>query len=318
MTARFTVLASGSGGNATLLEADGFGLLIDCGLHPRFLSARLAAVGASWEKVDAVVLTHTHGDHWKDLTLAECCSRRIPVYAHPAQLNHLNTAAPSFDALRRGNLTRSYADGRVIDLAPGLTCRPIRVSHDSDPTFAFRFDYRDAAGDGPAWAVGHASDLGCVTDELIAAFAGVDVLAVEFNHDERMERNSPRPAFLVQRVLSDTGHLSNRQAAEFARAVAARSGPGFPSHLVQLHLSKDCNHPFLAESAGRNALADLNPSAVVVTAKQDVPVRGIPLARRPDAARRNEPRESTGPRADFRRSTTLEEVHPRLPGFDGF
>ena len=45
MTARFTVLASGSGGNATLLEVDGFGLLIDCGLHPRFLTARLAAVG---------------------------------------------------------------------------------------------------------------------------------------------------------------------------------------------------------------------------------------------------------------------------------
>src|SRR5205823_3813545 len=108
-----------------------------------------------------------------------------------------------------------------------------------------------------------ASDLGCGSDELVEAFAGVDVLAVEYNHDEKMERNSSRPAFLVQRVLSDTGHLSNRQAADLTRVIAARSGPGFPHQLVQLHLSRDCNHPVLAESAGRNALADLNPAASV-------------------------------------------------------
>jgi hypothetical protein len=158
------------------------------------------------------------------------------------------------------------------------------VSHDSDPTFAFRIDHHDPHG--LAWAIGYASDLGCASDELAEAFAGVDVLAVEYNHDERMERASPRPAFLVQRVLGDGGHLSNRQAADFTRAVATRSGPGFPSHLVQLHLSRDCNHPHLAEVAGRNALADLNPSAVVVTAAQDVPARSIALARRPDAAHR--------------------------------
>jgi len=314
MTARYTVLASGSSGNATLLEANGFGLLIDCGLHPRFLAARLAAVGASWAKVHAAILTHTHGDHWKDLTLAEFRSRRVPLYAHPAHLNHLNTAAPSFGPLHAADLTRTYADGQGIDLAPGLTCRPTRVSHDSDPTFAFRFDFRDG-GDGPAWAVGHASDLGHATDDLAAAFAGVDVLAVEYNHDEKMERSSPRPAFLVQRVLSDTGHLSNRQAADFTRAVAARSGPGFPSHLVQLHLSKDCNHPFLAEAAGRDALADLNPAAVVVTARQDVPARSIPLARRADAARRTAARPYS---VSVPTLSTTSLVRPRavLPGFE--
>src|SRR3954468_15210219 len=108
MTARFTVLASGSSGNAALLEVGGFGLLIDCGLHPRFLSARLAAVGATWDRVNAVVLTHTHGDHWKDLTLAQFRSLRIPVYAHSAHLDHLNTAAPSFGPLHAAGYTRTY------------------------------------------------------------------------------------------------------------------------------------------------------------------------------------------------------------------
>ena len=104
-------------------------------------------------------------------------------------------------------------------------------------------------GDGLAWSVGYASDLGCGSAELVEAFAGVDVLALEYNHDEKMERTSPRPKFLVERVLGDCGHLSNQQAADFTAAVAARSGHGFPSHLVQLHLSRDCNHPELARVA---------------------------------------------------------------------
>lgn len=316
MTARFTVLASGSSGNATLLRVNGFGLLIDCGLHARFLGARLAAVGESWKSVNAVILTHTHGDHWRDTALAQLRAENIPLYAHPAQLNHLASAGPSFDPLHRAKLTRTYADGRPLELAPGLTCTPARVSHDSDPTFAFRFDYHDGETDDPAWAVGHASDLGCVSEELVDLFAGVDLLAVEYNHCERMERASSRPAFLVERVLSDTGHLSNRQAADFTRAVAARSGPGFPSHLVQLHLSRDCNHPFLAESAGRNALADFNPSAVVVTARQDVPARPVALARRPDAARRAEPRSVPFTVPAFAPSVVRAKPHPVLPGFE--
>src|SRR5262249_52565013 len=166
MTARLTVLASGSAGNATLLEVNGFGLLIDCGLHPRLLGARLAEVGASWDSVHAVILTHTHTDHWKDLTLAQLRSTHIPLYAHPAQLEFLNGSAPSFDSLHRAALPRTYQEGQVLELVRGLICRPVRVSHDSDPTFAFRLDYHDGAGDEPAWVIAYASDLGCGSDAL--------------------------------------------------------------------------------------------------------------------------------------------------------
>src|SRR5205807_6237403 len=68
MSLRFTVLASGSGGNASLVESDGAGVLIDAGLGPRQLAGRFADSGLSWSAVHAVVLTHTHTDHWKDTT----------------------------------------------------------------------------------------------------------------------------------------------------------------------------------------------------------------------------------------------------------
>ncbi len=317
MTARFTVLASGSGGNASLLELDGFGLLIDCGLHPRFLTARLQSVGASWERVSAVVLTHTHTDHWKDATLADLRSRRIPLYAHPKHFAHLERVAPSFATFNAAGLAREYADGRLIELAKNLTCLPVRVSHDSVPTYGFRVDGHDTTApaetpvlQGPAWSIGYAADLGCSSPELIDAFAGVDVLALEYNHDELMERNSSRPRFLVNRVLGDMGHLSNGQAAELTATIAGRSGEGFPGHLVQLHLSKDCNKPELAAVAGREALVGLNPATQVITAKQDVAAKTIVLARRPNSATRAAARVK---RAAPKRVT----VQPSLPGFDG-
>src|SRR5689334_8310484 len=83
MPARFTVLASGSAGNASLLEVGGFGLLIDCGLGPRVLAERLAAVGRSWQAVSACLITHTHRDHWNALTLAHLLRLKLPLLAHP-------------------------------------------------------------------------------------------------------------------------------------------------------------------------------------------------------------------------------------------
>jgi phosphoribosyl 1,2-cyclic phosphodiesterase len=306
MMGRFTVLASGSSGNAALLECNGFGLLIDCGLQPRILGARMREVGASWEKVNAVILTHTHGDHWKDFTLADMKSRRIPLYAHPWQLDQLAAAARSYDSLRQASLLRSYAEGVALEIAPGLVVRPVRVDHDAEPTFAFRID-RGEAGQ-IAWSVGYASDLGCGSQALIDAFAGVDVLALEFNHDVQLERRSQRPKFLIDRVLSDSGHLSNDQAGELAAAIVSRTGNRRPSHLVQLHLSRHCNKPELAQKAGRAALAGLDIE--IITARQDRTATSIPLA--PTGCATVQKTE-TG-RSPKRSSRSIGQ--PLLPGFD--
>src|SRR5262249_11566027 len=108
MGLRFTVLASGSAGNASLLEADGFGLLLDAGLGPRTLAGRLASAGASWQAVHAVLLTHTHSDHWNDRTLAYLARHRIPVYCHADHHASLETYAPGFAALREAGLVQGY------------------------------------------------------------------------------------------------------------------------------------------------------------------------------------------------------------------
>lgn len=126
--------------------------------------------------------------------------------------------------------------------------------------------------------------MGHPTDDLVAAFRGVNVLAIEFNHDVQMQEASRRPRMLVNRVLGKLGHLSNAQAGQLAAAVAASAGPGRFDALVQLHLSRDCNRPEHAVAAGKAALRGTAPNAVIVTAAQyqaSTPVelvsRSVPL-----------------------------------------
>lgn len=300
MTHRMTVLASGSAGNATLIEGDGVGVLVDCGLPPQELAARLQVVGASWQSVNAVVITHTHTDHWNRYTLEHLRRLNIPFFAHPRHHDALAVHA-AYGPLARAGLTREYHPGGPLEFGGGLTARTVQVPHDSDPTFAVRVDYAGPAG---RWAVGVASDLGKVPDQLFDLFAGVDVLGIEFNHCERMERASRRPRFLVDRVLGDYGHLSNTQAAEAVRAFA---GAGELQAVVQLHLSRDCNKAELAAEAGREALAAAGSAAAVVTATQWHPTAAVPLTPRPARS----VRKPILPSPPHRRS-----LQPCLPGLD--
>jgi phosphoribosyl 1,2-cyclic phosphodiesterase len=309
MSLRFTVLASGSSGNASLVEADGFGLLIDVGLGPRQLASRLAAAGSSWPAVQAVLLTHTHSDHWKVRTLAHLCRHRIPLYCHPDSHSDLQGFSPAFVELAEAGLIRSFESGEEFIVAQGLRCRPLPLRHDSGATFGFRIEGpRDLFGQGAA--VGYAADLGCWDEALADALADVDLLAIEFNHDRAMELASGRSPRLIGRVLGDEGHLSNTQGAALVRAVLGRSEVGRIRHLVQLHLSRHCNRPSLAREAAKAILDDFTFRVELHTARQDEPGTTLHLGAAPDAGKRGRRLAS---RATSRRRAVFQQA---LPGIE--
>jgi phosphoribosyl 1,2-cyclic phosphodiesterase len=272
---RFVVLASGSGGNAAVVDTPAGCVLLDFGLAPRTLERRMKLVGLGWSRIHAAVLTHTHTDHWKRETLAALADRNVPVFTHPDHGYDLARAPDAFGALKAKGLLQPYTVGRSVDLLPGVTAIPVAVPHDSDPTVAFRFD-------GAGWAVGYAADLGSTPPRLYEAFAGVDVLGLEFNHDVTMQRTSRRPEILIRRILSDHGHLSNEQATGFLCRFLERSGHTL-RHVVQLHLSRECNRPALAAASARAALA--GTAVQLTTAGQDLPTSFLPLG--PDSVRPN-------------------------------
>jgi ribonuclease BN (tRNA processing enzyme) len=276
MGLRFTVLASGSAGNASLVEVNGFGLLLDAGLGPRQLAARLAAVGASWHNVHALLLTHTHSDHWNERTFLHLHRRGLPMWCHADHHSTLEVYSPAFPALRDAGLVRAYEEDQELALAPGLRCRPLRLRHDSGATFGFRLE---AGADlfGCSFALAYLADLGSWDASLVKALGDVDLLALEFNHDVALEYASGRQPRLIARVLGDEGHLSNDQAAAFLRTLLGQAPSERLRYVVQLHLSRDCNRPDLAAAAARAVLAELDRPIELHTARQDEPLPTVRL-----------------------------------------
>jgi len=246
MPMRFCVLGSGSSGNASYVEADGFGILLDVGLGPRRLAKGLECAGAGWDRVAAAILTHTHADHWADKTLKFLLERRINLHCHYRQVANLRRESGFFGLLEDADLVKCYGDIHPLEVGP-FRCLPFEVPHDDDPTYGFRID-------SPDGSLGYATDLGSWNAMIARHLHEVDVLAVEFNHDVAMQRRSGRSRTHIERVLSDYGHLSNEQAAELVEHVLGKTEPRRIRHLVLLHLSRQCNQPRLAHAAAREAV----------------------------------------------------------------
>jgi phosphoribosyl 1,2-cyclic phosphodiesterase len=261
MPVRFHVLASGSSGNACVLDVGGFGVLIDFGLPLRQLDPRMKRCRVSWDHIHAVLLTHGHTDHWNATTLSHLAKRRLPIYCHAEHLAVFNQESRAFTALSAAGLIRHYHPGERLHLHAECRCVPIALDHDADMTCGFRFD-------GPNWAIGYVADLGCWRSNLARELADVDLLGIEFNHDVEMQIASGRHPLLIRRVLGDSGHLSNDQGAALLAEVLRLSRPGRLRHVVQLHLSRDCNFPELAAKAAQAVVDGAGTPIAVHTTEQ--------------------------------------------------
>ena len=271
MTPRFFVLGSGSSGNSSLLCCEEFGMLIDVGLGPRQMTSRLREIGIDWEGIDAVFLTHTHSDHWRENTFAALLKREITLYCHAGHFSVLRRRSGLFHELDAAGLVAMYSDGEKLSLPGNLQVQAFALSHDAGPTFGFRVDRHQTRGRA-AWAMAYVCDLGTWGDEFLELLSDLELLALEFNHDVKLQSNSGRPWQLIERVLGDQGHLSNDQAGELLRLILRNSRPGRLQHLVQLHLSRQCNHPHLARQAAEAVLAAIGHSAQVLTAHHRTPL----------------------------------------------
>lgn len=245
---RFRSLGSGSSGNATLVEATGLvplRLLVDCGMGLKQLQGRLGEAGLRAEDIDAVFITHEHGDHIGcALTLA--LRHRIPVWM--SQGTHAAIGAPDFDGL-----LRRARDGKVIDLG-GLQLTPFTVPHDA------REPLQLSCTDGSA-KLGILTDLGHATAHVMAHLKDCDALLLECNHDADMLERSSYPAFLKRRVGGDYGHLSNTASA----AIASGLNHSRLKLLVAAHLSARNNEPPLVRRMMADALSCDSDDIIVAT-----------------------------------------------------
>ncbi len=235
---RFKNLGSGSAGNATVVESHCgprvTRLLVDCGLGLRHLDARLAQAGLRAQQLDAIFITHEHGDHVgcvRQLVRRDC----IPVWMSHG--THTAMGAPDLQGL-----LRLAQDGDPIELQD-LQVSPFTVPHDAREPLQLR------CSDGAAH-LGIATDLGHATSHIAQHLSGCHALLLECNHDPDLLAASRYPAFLKKRVGGQLGHLSNAAAAALAGAL---NHTGL-RHVVAAHLSEQNNLPALASAALAMAL----------------------------------------------------------------
>ena len=262
---KFTVLGSGSSGNAVLIASETTCVLIDAGLSAREIVRRLAAVGLDPSDLDGIVITHEHSDHiggLRNLLPSVECQVYITGETEEAYYwTRKTNGNGENEAVRR----RDGLKGRTVQIDSNsefcigdIDFEPFTVPHDAVDNFGFL-----AKCDGIRIAA--LTDFGHVTQLISERLRGCDAIFIESNHSRDMLSACRVYSWsLKQRIASRRGHLSNEDLAKWLQ----HDFDGTARHIVLAHLSQRANEPHLARITAETALrmrAPLFPAETKIT-----------------------------------------------------
>ena len=228
---RFSILGTGSSGNSALIVTENTRVLVDAGFSARRLKQLLEPLGESLERIDAVFLTHEHGDHCSGIEGLKKFPR-IQVYANHATAREVQRGLshqPEWKLFETGTRFR-FRDLEVDTFA---------VPHDAQDPVGFRFS-NGADGDlfAPRRSLAWVTDLGHAPANVRECIRECDVVIVESNHcPELLKNDVRRPWSLKQRISGRHGHLSNLATRDLLAEVAS---PRW-RRIFLTHLSRECN-----------------------------------------------------------------------------
>lgn len=243
---RFSVLASSSKGNATVVSTGDTHVLVDAGISALRIRKGLEECGLSYAQLSGIFITHEHTDHVCGLGIL---GKRggMHLYCSRYLSRDLRGAVPS--------AVFTYVEPGAPVQVGSLTVTPFCTSHDALDPLGYVFE-------SGGKRLGYVTDTGRVMRDMPRMLEGVDALYLESNYDEEMLANSGRPPALQNRISGHWGHLSNSQASDFVRCIAH---PGL-QHLVLAHISPECNTPELAYTNMRRTLDELQLPTQLVCA----------------------------------------------------
>ncbi|MEO6316281.1 MAG: MBL fold metallo-hydrolase [Chitinophagaceae bacterium] len=221
-------LNSGSNGNCYYIGNKDEAVLVDAGISCREIEKRMNSLGLDPAKLKALFVTHEHTDHISGIpTLVK--KFRLPVYITPRTYNatgfslddHLVNHFNAFEPVQIGALS--------------ITAFP--KWHDAIDPHSFVISCEGVT-------TGVFTDIGEPCKHVIEYFKRCHAIFLESNYDEAMLANSRYPVFLQNRISGKHGHLSNAQAVQ----LFAVHKPAIMTHVFLCHLSKENNHPEMAEA----------------------------------------------------------------------
>lgn len=230
----YAILASGSKGNACIIETNGTRILIDCGTTKRYLSQSFESLGLRFDDIDHVLITHDHSDHTSQLKHFKNKS----IFTSSPDMEDFTTVTP-------------YEPFEI----DGIHIMPIKTSHDDAYSVGYVLD------DGKRKLV-YMTDTGYVKETDLVYLRNADYYILESNHDPEMLMKTIRPYYIKQRILSDVGHLSNADAGLVLSKVVTEN----TKQIVLAHLSAEANTEALAIETVSEIVS--NPRIEISVAKQ--------------------------------------------------
>ncbi|WP_026908441.1 MBL fold metallo-hydrolase [Paucisalibacillus globulus] len=239
MTLRFSVLASGSTGNAFYIESDKEKLLVDAGLSGKQMDKLFDEVQVSPADLSGILVTHEHSDHIKGLGII-ARKYNLPIYANQKTWNAME------GSIGKLSLDQKFVfNMEEVKTFGDIDVESFGVSHDAaEPMF-----YVFRAGGKKVALV---TDLGYVSERIKKTVEGADAYIFESNHDVGMLRMGRYPWSVKRRILGDSGHVSNEDCGLALTDVIDNN----TKRIYLAHLSKDNNMKDLARMSVDNILRE--------------------------------------------------------------
>jgi len=227
---KLTVLASGSKGNASLLEFKEKKYLIDCGITYRQLKLRLEQQSKTIDGLSGIFITHEHRDHTSGLRVL-LNNHQVPIYSSEGTFKGLDKRYtgpidPSLIHFLREEEVYDFEEFKLI---------PFNTYHDAIEPMGFKF-----VEDENSFV--YMTDTGYFPLRKYDLIKDATAYMVESNYESELLLESERPWLLKRRILDDQGHLSNEDSANLMTSIVGKN----TKFIVLAHLSEDCNMPIVA------------------------------------------------------------------------
>lgn len=242
---RVSVLASGSKGNSTLIQTNHSNALIDIGMSNLYIEKQLIALGIDPDKIDSVFITHTHIDHVAGL--------KVFVKKHNPTVY---LTQKMYDELSQTIDFRNFVimDGNTF--INDLNVKYFKTSHDAIDSVGYIF-----TNNGKQFV--YVTDTGYINNKYFEMLTNKDIYVFESNHDVNLLMDNPKyPYQTKQRILSDKGHLSNKDSSFYLSKFVGNK----TKHIVLAHLSEQNNDKNLAVNTLKEKIGD---KINIIVAEQD-------------------------------------------------
>ena len=234
---KYSILSSGSDGNAIYVESQKERLLIDAGLSGKKIENLLKSIDRTADNLTGILVSHEHRDHVQGVGVL---ARRyqIPVFAN----------RPTWDAMMPiikdipSELKNEFALG-TTKIFSDLDIESFGVSHDAVmPQF-----YRVHQNNHQFVVL---TDTGYCSERLVKTLKGADAYLIETNHDVEMLRVGQKYSWdLKQRIMSDNGHLSNEDGANAAlEMIGAKTKRFYLGHRSQENNMRELAHEVMKQT----------------------------------------------------------------------